>query len=118
MFVLDGIIVTSASDLTEASKCEFAFLRTVDVKLGRLEKTEVIEDPMYVRSSRMGDEHEHRILERYRERFGTGVAEIERPPQLTGESLAEAVRRTSEAFERGAQVVFQATFFEIGRAHV
>ena len=112
MFVLDGIIVTSASDLTEASKCEFAFLRTVDVKLGRLEKTEVIEDPMYVRSSRMGDEHEHRILERYRERFGAGVAEIERPPRLTGESLAEAVRRTSEAFERGAQVVFQATFFD------
>lgn len=112
MFLLDGVIVTSASDLTEASKCEFAFLRTLDVKLGRLEKTEEIEDPMYVRSSRMGDEHEHRILERYRERFGAGVAEIERPPQLTADSLAEAVRRTSEAFERGADVVFQATFFD------
>lgn len=112
MFLLDGIIVTSASDLTEASKCEFAFLRTLDVKLGRLEKTEEVEDPMYVRSSRMGDEHEHRILERYRERFGSGVAEIERPEQLTAESLADAVRRTSEAFEGGAEVVFQATFFD------
>ncbi|SEA71308.1 TM0106 family RecB-like putative nuclease [Leifsonia sp. 21MFCrub1.1] len=112
MFLLDGIIVTSASDLTEASKCEFAFLRTLDVKLGRLEKTEEIDDPMYVRSSRMGDEHEHRILERYRERFGSGVAEIERPEQLTADSLADAVRRTSEAFERGAEVVFQATFFD------
>ncbi|ANF33292.1 DNA helicase [Leifsonia xyli] len=112
MFLLDGVIVTSASDLTEASKCEFAFLRTVDVKLGRLEKTEEIEDPMYVRSSRMGDEQEHRILERYRERFGAGVVEIERPPQLTADSLAEAVRLTSEAFARGAEVVFQATFFD------
>ncbi|WP_374010199.1 TM0106 family RecB-like putative nuclease [Leifsonia sp. LS-T14] len=112
MFLLDGVIVTSASDLTEASKCEFAFLRALDVKLGRLEKTEEIEDPMYVRSARMGDEHEHRILERYRERFGEGVAEIERPEKLTAESLADAVRRTSEAFERGAQVVFQATFFD------
>lgn len=112
MFLLDGIIVTSASDLTEASKCEFAFLRTMDVKLGRLEKTEEIEDPMYVRSSRMGDEHEHRILERYREKFGAGVAEIERPAQLTAESLADAVRQTSEAFARGAEVVFQATFFD------
>ena len=112
MFLLDGVIVTSASDLTEASKCEFAFLRALDVKLGRLEKTETIEDPMYVRSSRMGDEHEHRILERYRERFGAGVAEIERPEQLTADALAEAVRRTSEAFERGADVVFQATFFD------
>ncbi|RDV44485.1 DNA helicase [Leifsonia sp. ku-ls] len=112
MFLLDGVIVTSASDLTEASKCEFAFLRTLDVKLGRLEKTEEIEDPMYVRSSRMGDEHEHRILQRYRERFGRGVVEIERPTQLTAETLAEAVRRTSEAFESGAEVVFQATFFD------
>jgi len=112
VFLLDGVIVTSASDLTEASKCEFAFLRTVDVKLGRLEKTEEIEDPMYVRSSRMGDEQEHRILERYRERFGAGVVEIERPPQLTADSLAEAVRLTSEAFARGAEVVFQATFFD------
>ncbi|MGH1551139.1 TM0106 family RecB-like putative nuclease [Leifsonia poae] len=112
MFLLDGVIVTSASDLTEASKCEFAFLRTVDVKLGRLEKTEEIEDPMYVRSSRMGDEQEHRILERYREKFGAGVVEIERPPQLTADSLAEAVRLTSEAFAAGAEVVFQATFFD------
>ncbi|MEV8212220.1 TM0106 family RecB-like putative nuclease [Leifsonia sp. NPDC077715] len=112
MFLLDGVIVTSASDLTEASKCEFAFLRTVDVKLGRLEKTEEIEDPMYVRSSRMGDEQEHRILQRYRERYGAGVVEIERPPQLTADSLAEAVRLTSEAFAGGAEVVFQATFFD------
>lgn len=112
MFLLDGVIVTSASDLTEASKCEFAFLRTLDVKLGRLEKTEEVEDPMYVRSSRMGDEHEHRILERYRERFGSGVVEIERPEQLTADTLADAVRRTSEAFAGGAEVVFQATFFD------
>ncbi|GAA4146186.1 TM0106 family RecB-like putative nuclease [Leifsonia shinshuensis] len=112
MFLLDGVIVTSASDLTEASKCEFAFLRTLDVKLGRLEKTDEVEDPMYVRSSRLGDEQEHHILERYRERFGDGVAEIERPETLTAESLAEAVRRTADAFARGSEVVFQATFFD------
>ncbi|MGN6427345.1 MAG: TM0106 family RecB-like putative nuclease [Leifsonia sp.] len=112
MFLLDGVIVTSASDLTEASKCEFAFLRSLDVKLGRLEKTEEIEDPMYVRSSRLGDEHEHHILERYRERFGEGVAEIPRPEQLTADALAGAVRQTADAFERASEVVFQATFFD------
>ncbi|WP_158864782.1 TM0106 family RecB-like putative nuclease [Leifsonia sp. AG29] len=112
MFLLDGVIVTSASDLTEASKCEFAFLRSADVKLGRAEKTEQIDDPMYVRSSRMGDEHEHRILEGYRARFGAGVAEIDRPERLTADSLADAVARTAEAFARGADVVFQATFFD------
>ncbi|QNE33870.1 TM0106 family RecB-like putative nuclease [Leifsonia shinshuensis] len=112
MFLLDGVIVTSASDLTEASKCEFAFLRTLDVKLGRLEKTDEVEDPMYVRSSRLGDEQEHHILERYRERFGDGVAEIERPESLTADSLAEAVRLTADAFARASEVVFQATFFD------
>lgn len=112
MFLLDGVIVTSASDLTEASKCEFAFLRSVDVKLGRIEKTDEIEDPMYVRSSRLGDEHEHHILERYRERFGAGVAEIERPEKLDADSLASAVAATADAFARSSEVVFQATFFD------
>lgn len=112
MFLLDGVIVTSASDLTEASKCEFAFLRTLDVKLGRIEKTDEVEDPMYVRSSRLGDEHEQHILERYRERFGSGVAEIERPERLDADSLAAAVAATADAFDRAADVVFQATFFD------
>ena len=35
MFVVDGSVVTSASDLKKASECEFAFLRELDVKLGR-----------------------------------------------------------------------------------
>ncbi len=112
MFLLDGVIVTSASDLTEASKCEFAFLRTLDVKLGRLEKTKAVEDPMYVRSSRLGDEQEHHILERYRERFGDAVAEIARPEHLDAESLAVAVEQTAAAFARDSEVVFQATFFD------
>ncbi|HEY8282297.1 MAG TPA: TM0106 family RecB-like putative nuclease, partial [Leifsonia sp.] len=112
MFLLDGMIVTSASDLTEASKCEFAFLRTLDVKLGRLEKTDEVLDPMYVRSARLGDEHEHHILERYREEFGDRVAEIERPDHLDAQTLAAAVDQTTAAFASGAQVVFQATFFD------
>ncbi|WP_271176500.1 TM0106 family RecB-like putative nuclease [Leifsonia poae] len=112
MFLLDGVVVTSASDLTAASKCEFAFLRTLDVKLGRIEAAEEIEDPMYVRSSRLGDEHEHRILERYRDRFGAGVAEIERPESLTADTLAAAVEETRSAFADAPDVVFQATFFD------
>jgi predicted RecB family nuclease len=67
---------------------------------------------MYVRSSRLGDEHEHHILERYRERFGAGVAEIERPEQLTADALSDAVAATARAFERASEVVFQATFFD------
>jgi uncharacterized protein len=112
MFLLDGVVITSASDLTEASKCEFAFLRTLDEKLGRIEKAEKVDDPMYVRSSRLGDEQEHRILEEYRERFGTGVVEIDRPEKLDADSLAAAVQSTEAAFARQEPVVFQATFFD------
>ncbi|MFF1573267.1 TM0106 family RecB-like putative nuclease [Leifsonia sp. NPDC058292] len=112
MFLLDGAVITSASDLTEASKCEFAFLRTLDEKLGRIEKAEKVDDPMYVRSSRLGDEQEHRILGEYRERFGDGVVEIERPETLDAESLGAAVAETLAAFSRQEPVVFQATFFD------
>ncbi|MFF1878777.1 TM0106 family RecB-like putative nuclease [Leifsonia sp. NPDC058230] len=112
MFLLDGVVVTSASDLTNASKCEFAFLRTLDVKLGRIEAAEEVEDPMYVRTSRLGDEHERRILERYRERLGRSVVEIERPDRLDATTLGAAVAQTREAFSSGAEMVFQATFFD------
>ena len=113
MFILDGSIVTSASDLTEASKCEFAFLRKLDVKLGRIDKLDVPEDPMYVRTSRLGDEHEARVLERYKTDHGTGTVEIPRPDgPLTAENLEQAVATTRQAFADQAEVVFQATFFD------
>jgi uncharacterized protein len=35
MYLVDGTVVTSASDLKKASECEFAFLRALDAKLGR-----------------------------------------------------------------------------------
>ena len=37
MYLVDGTVVTSASDLKKASECEFAFLRALDAKLGRIE---------------------------------------------------------------------------------
>ena len=112
MFVLDGNIVTSASDLSVASKCEFAFLRTIDARLGRIELPETAEDAMLTRTSTLGDEHERRVLDRYRSRFGDRVAEIDRPDLRDPDALSSAVRATAEAFESAAEVVFQATFFD------
>ncbi|MET1052232.1 MAG: TM0106 family RecB-like putative nuclease [Mycetocola sp.] len=117
MFFLDESLapeslVTSASDLTTASKCEFAFLRKLDAKLGRIERVEEVVDDMLARTGRLGDEHEARVLEAYKERFGTGVALIERPDELTRDSLAAAVAATRQAFADEADVVFQATFFD------
>ena len=111
MFLLDGDVVTSASDLTVASHCEFAFARGLDVKLGHAERLPDVADALLDRTARLGDAHEERVLDGYRSRFGD-VAEIARPERLTRESLAEAVADTHRAFDRGADAVFQATFFD------
>lgn len=55
-------LVTSASDLTAASECEFAFLRRVDAKLGRDVVVPASTDAMLQRAATLGDEHERRVL--------------------------------------------------------
>ncbi|GAA1938234.1 TM0106 family RecB-like putative nuclease [Agromyces allii] len=114
MYFVDGTVVTSASDLKKASECEFAFLRALDAKLGRIEPVPDPEDAMLERSGRMGDAHEERVLDRYREQFGAGVVEIERPSVRDAAAVAAAVEATNAAFAAGAPVVFQATFADDG----
>ena len=114
MFLLDGTVVTSASDLTAASTCEFAFVRALDVRLGRIEAIEVEPDAMLARTSVLGDAHELRVLEEYRARFDGEVVEIERPDLRDPDALESAVAKTGDAFASGAAVVFQATFFDGG----
>ena len=112
MFLLDGDVVTSASDLTAASKCEFAFLRKLDAKLGRIGAVDDKAEAMLERTGRLGDEHEHRVLERYR--ASGPVAEIARPERMSRAALEAVAADTERAFASGAGVVFQATFFTEG----
>ncbi|MGK9148416.1 TM0106 family RecB-like putative nuclease [Plantibacter flavus] len=112
MFLLDGSAITSASDLSNASYCEFAFLRGIDAKLGRIEKLVEPEDEMLLRTSKLGDQHELRVLESYRAEFGAGVVELDRPDVRDAAALADAVAATLEAFRSGAPVVFQGAFFD------
>jgi len=105
-----GVLYTSASDLSTASKCEFAFLRSLDAKLGRIEAVTQPDDPMLVRSGRLGDEHEDRRLQRYREEGP--VVEIERRNARDRVALDEAAAETLAAFRAEAPVVFQATFHQ------
>lgn len=114
MYLVGGTVVTSASDLKKASDCEFAFLRELDVKLGREALFEPVADAMLERAGRLGDEHEVRVLQRYRDEFGEGVVEIARPDLRDADQLAAAVAATREAFASGAPVVFQATFVDDG----
>lgn len=110
MYLLNGSVVTSASDLKKASDCEFAFLRELDVKLGRDTLFAPLDDPMLRRAGELGDAHEQRLLEGYRAEFGEGVVEIERPDVRDAEAVAAAVQATIAGFRSGAPVVFQATF--------
>lgn len=114
MYLVDGSVVTSASDLKKASECEFAFLRALDAKLGRIDPVPDPEDAMLERSGRLGDQHELRVLDVYRESLGDGVVEIERPDVRDQAAVAAAVEATRAAFAAGAPVVFQATFADEG----
>lgn len=110
MYLLNGSVVTSASDLKKASDCEFAFLRELDVKLGRDTLFAPLDDPMLRRAGELGDAHELRLLEGYRAEFGDAVVEIDRPDVRDPEAVAAAVEATIAGFRTGAPVVFQATF--------
>lgn len=114
MFLLpDGTLVTSASDLTLASSCEFAFLRRLDQLRGRIERIDAEVDALLGRTAALGDAHEMRVLEAYRAQLGDGVAEIERPDPLTLDSMSEAASTSLAAFASGKDVVFQATMFDL-----
>ncbi|WP_166979707.1 TM0106 family RecB-like putative nuclease [Paramicrobacterium fandaimingii] len=108
----DPHVVTSASDLTQASACEWAFLRRLDAKLGRIPAIVEERDAMNKRTSALGDEHEARVLQQYRDDFGDGVVEIARPTSMSAEHLQDAADATLRAFEAAADVVFQATFWD------
>ncbi len=113
MFLLDGALVTSPSDLSLASRCEFAFALQLDAKLGKIRLEKVERDPIEQRAADLGDVHENRHLALYRDRFGAGVVELQRPP-ISREGLRAAADATAEALRAGASVVFQATFFDDG----
>ena len=120
MFVRNGTVVRSASDLKAAVECEWGLMRKLDSKLGRVQAVPEPEDAMNRRAAGLGDEHERRQLDEYLARFGRyvpgtagGVAVIERPEDSTDfAALIAAQDGTLVAMRDGADVVFQATFFD------
>lgn len=115
MFALDDDIVISATDLTVALTCEYALLRRVDEVLERAPRL-VTENAMRARAAVLGDVHEERVLAMLRERFGTGVVEIEPVAEWTREELRRQHDATIAALVAGAPVVAQGGFFD-GRFH-
>lgn len=113
MYLLNGTdaLVTSASDLTLASDCEFALLRVLDHKLGWSDDPIPPDDAMLDRAAELGNVHELRLLERLRAEHGDAVVELDRPGKGP-EGLRASAALTRDALQSGAPVVYQAVFFD------
>ena len=126
MFLLDAMspggpqdLILSASDLVAAGECEFGLLCVLDEKLGRLPKTEHPIDPMRQRAGELGSVHEARVLASLVDEFGdwdpltgSGVYQLTQHRAQTRAAYTAQHRETLQALASGADVVFQAAFFD------
>ncbi|MCB0963657.1 MAG: hypothetical protein KDA98_10210, partial [Acidimicrobiales bacterium] len=123
MFRLDDTWVTSPTDLVGALRCEYGFLRIRAEKAGLVAPLQPEDDPLLARAARLGDAHEARTLARLEADLGVGtigepggVVRIDRPSTRSRADLEAAHAATAAALAGGADVVFQAAFFD-GRRH-
>jgi len=107
VFLLDSTVIFSATDLGAAAGCEWALMRKLDGKLGRIDTVVDEGDAMLRRAGALGDEHELRYLETLKRT--RQVTEFARPSMR---DLPAAAQATAEAFRAGDDVLFQATFFD------
>ena len=112
-------LVFSASDLVRAAECPYASLCVLDEKLGRAPRRPEQRDAMLARTAELGDAHELRVLAAHREAFGTwdpatgrGVYEVEPARTTDRAGLTAKHSETLTALRNGADVVFQASFFD------
>lgn len=109
---LAGRLVCSPSDLVQASTCEYGFATRLDEKLGRAPVFFSPDDEMLARTAALGDAHEAAELARLHRQYPGQVVEIDRPRTLSAEGIGLQVAATVQALQGGAQVVFQAVFFD------
>ncbi|WP_292836289.1 bifunctional RecB family nuclease/DEAD/DEAH box helicase [Microbacterium sp.] len=107
----EGRIVWSASDLKAAAECEFAWLRAIDAKLGRVPAVDETPDLTLERAGRLGTQHELRVLDRYRARYPGRVVEIPAARSSEAVALASVVADTATALaDPEVEVIYQAAF--------
>ncbi|SIT67747.1 bifunctional RecB family nuclease/DEAD/DEAH box helicase [Microbacterium sp. RU33B] len=106
----EGRVVWSASDLKAAAECEFAWLRRIDARLGRVPAVVEPVDETKARAGTLGFVHEGRVLAEYRAQYPGRVVELPETSSTDAAALAAAVEATNAALASDAAVVYQATF--------
>ncbi|MEK0153998.1 TM0106 family RecB-like putative nuclease [Arthrobacter oryzae] len=116
-------LIFSASDLVIAATCEYQVLRKLDEKLGRSAKADFEPDEMLARTAKLGDVHEHKVLDKFLDEFGPwdpatgrGVYDVASATSMDRATLQAKHAESIDALRAGADVVFQAAFFD-GRFH-
>ncbi len=111
MFLIDGELRWSASDLSVAARCEYSVLRTLDYKLGRAERIETPPNALMEHIARLGDRHEETLLRELTAAGDVIALEHVRPP-YSATALRAASQATIEAFQARPSVVYQAAFLD------
>jgi uncharacterized protein len=116
-------LIFSASDLVIAAGCEYQLLRKLDERLGRSPKAEFGVDEMLEHAAVLGDLHEHRVLDSFVDEFGMwdpvagrGVYDVVPAESMDRATLLAKHSESIDALRSGADVVFQAAFFD-GQFH-
>ncbi|QDY89111.1 TM0106 family RecB-like putative nuclease [Arthrobacter sp. UKPF54-2] len=116
-------LVYSASDLVVAVDCEYQLLRKLDEKLGRAPKADFGPDEMLEHAADLGEVHERKVLAGFVEEFGTwdparsrGVYDVVPATAMDRATLTAKHHESIQALRAGADVVFQAAFFD-GQFH-
>jgi uncharacterized protein len=110
--LIDGQPVYAATDLVGFLACSHR-LALERAALAGLVAKPIRDDPTIDLIAKRGEAHERRYLEELRA-AGRSVVEIERDGSIAdaGEQLRAAAEETAAALRAGAEVVYQATFFD------
>src|SRR5215472_9122826 len=114
---IDGQFVFSASDLNDFLECDHLVELQRRVSSGELVRPEP--DPATALLARKGGEHELRHLERLRAHYNGDVVVFSANGDRSVTAWRAAEAQTLAAMERGARIIYQATFFDgtfLGRA--
>jgi predicted RecB family nuclease len=109
MYSRDGVLILSATDLVGFLECEHLLQLERKAALGHLTRPERADDELDLVST-LGDEHERHHLGRYQAQ-GLRVAEIGDHGNSPA-GLRAAEQETLTAMREGADVIYQATFFD------